>query len=840
MDAMTRSHRSRGRAALIVLLAACALVIGVLAALQWTGEDEGPAVNADAEALAPWVEEDIGRLAAGRTTEREKTEGGTQSADRVDEREALVDVGAAIQAVDAHAVFGVIVDHEYGRPVAGAQLLIIASLPSADDPSEAVEEQRTGTTDEAGRFRITWPVILEPRITVLADGYVEMRRPSIAVDEEVELRLAPAASIEVIAGGAFPVGEAGGMAALIELRRGREGRRDPLLVELTEDGRALFADLAPGEFFISAGTPRTGVAFERISLDSGESSVVRLELPLAVRLSGRVLESEREVGVEGVEVRIRPSLQGVWREVEELREQSVLTDEAGRYEFPHVHPGNTHIELHSPWGDRTQRGLELSGSTGSVDYDFRIDAPAGLSGVVRDARGRPIEGALVRIGIDRSPPSLHQPKRESSQGTKNRSVIADGRGAFRFDNLPAGPNLSLSAAWREDGIYDGRHGAESISGIYRTRLYVGKAREDIELVLEPTASVSGVVKDADGQPIERARVELYSDKSNRTVRWAREYSSETGEFEVDGLIPGPYRVTITHGDYSRGRESITLTEGAHSELAFELERRSRITVVVYDESGNALSFANVSAERVDDETLTRSRGPSARTDHYGRAMIQGLEPGVWRVSAYARNHERPDDVPEVEVPGDAELEFVLKSLPVVERATVFGTVTTENGGVPRRLRFADRRGGSLEVEDGRFKLTGAKPGRTKLVLTAQDCVSHRFDELLLIPGGELDVGSIELERASRLLVVVTGPDGKRITKLSARLSSLPVDQGGYGEDEKARWGRSSGRGRSSFTGLPRRKWKLRVTSEGYVTHRQEIVIDALDERVDVQMKAKAN
>ena len=50
--------------------------------------------------------------------------------------------------------------------------------------------QRSGASDEQGRFRITWPATVEPRIIVVAEGYVEMRRPTIANDGAI-MQLVP-------------------------------------------------------------------------------------------------------------------------------------------------------------------------------------------------------------------------------------------------------------------------------------------------------------------------------------------------------------------------------------------------------------------------------------------------------------------------------------------------------------------------------------------------------------------------------------------------------------------------------------------------------------------------
>jgi len=821
---MNRSHRSRGRAALIVLLVACALVIGALAALQ-LGDDSGSSTAvADQTALQPEGVVDVGQLEAGKVSGASAAEEQSSAT----QREALETALEASQsAPDGHAVYGRLLDESGTRPIADANLWLSGGEP-----------QRSGRSDAEGRFRLTWPTIDEPQLEVDAFGYVLKRYASVPVDTELEVRLVLAASIEVVGVGAMPLGKPeteNGAAIAYEMRRGAGARSDPLISSFDEQGRASFYNLQAGEYFISAQAPGTGIAFERVDLAMGESRVLSLDLPRAAALEGRVLETAREAGIAAVEVRVRPSLQGVWRDIEQLGERVATTDAAGRFSFEEVHPGPLVVELRTPWGAHEQRGLDLGGSSGETHH-FRIDPPASLAGFVRDARGRPVDEALVQVSVGkRNGRAAELVDRGDVIGQGVRGQRTNAEGAFEFRNLPAGADLHLTATHRSDGGY--RHGrfAEGLSTPFTVRLDAGELREGVELRLAPTDDLYGTVVDQSGDPVEEADVVLA--RLGSPGRWGQVTTSGAGEFLLGGLIEGTYVLFITHDDFAVVRERIDWVVGSDESLEFTLERLGQVEVVVVDEFGGALS--NVLA--IGRATGTWDNEPPGdrrdRTDDFGRAQLTRLEAGEWGIYARAKGYEPAGDPERVQIStGSADrVEVVLRSKPREERATVIGTVSTVEGGVPRRLRFSDRRGGSLSVEDGRFRLTGAKPGRTRLVLRAKDCVPHRTEAIQLLPGGEYDLGAIELQPASRLQVLVQDAEGKRLGGVSARLLALPTSSGGTGTKQRLSASVLS-RGRLRFVDVPRYTWVLRVDLEGYRTHRENITVSKLQQGVTVVLK----
>lgn len=828
MVAMKRSQRSTGRAALVVLVLVCALVLGLLAVLQLGSEDERTTALSETAVLTPHSADDVGDLEAGSVP---RVASSAATASTGTDREALrTDPSEQLEVPIEHVVYGRLLDESGTIPVVDAVIRLSGGYP-----------KNTGRSGEDGRFRIAWPSEEEPEVQIFAFGYVTRRIPSVALDTELEWRLVPGASIEVVGTGAMPLAteplEAGANGALfaVELRLGARGRREPIISEFDVAGRAAIYDLPAGEYLLWARAPGTGVALDRVELDAGESLSMTLELPRAVVFEGRVLETDREVGIAGVEVRLRPSLQGVWREIEELNTHRATTDEAGRFAFESVHAGAIVVELNAPWGAREQRGLDLGGSSGRVTHEFRIDPPASLAGFVRDARGRPVADALVHVSVDKARGRPAEAvERGDEVGSGVRTQRTNEHGAFEFRELPAGPTLHLTASSRSDGSYSLGRFADSLADPITLKLDAGESRDDVVIQLVAAGELSGRVVDLDGEPIGGVDVMLARLGSGR---WGLVESSKSGEFRLGGLIEGTYVLFLSHADHAVLRERIDWRAGSSEPGEYRLERLGRVEVAVVDALGGALSNVLVTGRAVGAWDGARPGDIRDRTDSYGRARLIRLQPGEWEFSAAASGFEAAGDPERVRVSTDAveSIELVLRTKPRTERATIVGTVSTPDGGVPRRLRFSDRRGGSLSVEDGRFRLTGAKPGRATLVLRAEDCVPHRTDAIQLIPGSEYDLGAIEFQPASRVHVDVRGPDGERLRGASARLLPLPTSEGGTG-DKRRLAATTLNSGRLRFVDVPRKTWVLRVDLEGYRTHRERITAAELDERFTVSMR----
>jgi len=149
-------------------------------------------------------------------------------------------------------------------------------------------------------------------------------------------------------------------------------------------------------------------------------------------------------------------------------------------------------------GDRTQ--------------DFAMQPGAEVSGQVVDDRGRGVQGAQVQVRVN---------------GQRARSVQTDAAGAFTAGGLDEG-RISLQLE-------------ESNQGFIPTEwIDVAAGARDVRLVATPGESISGIVRDSEGNPLRQVSLQAIDAKgatASSAFAW-----QEDGAFELRGLRPGTYTV----------------------------------------------------------------------------------------------------------------------------------------------------------------------------------------------------------------------------------------------------------------------------------------------------------
>lgn len=159
---------------------------------------------------------------------------------------------------------------------------------------------------------------------------------------------------------------------------------------------------------------------------------------------------------------------------------------------------------------------------------------AQISGVVTTPDGasqRPLRKALVRL----------------RSGRTNQLLISDDRGRFVFANLPAG-RYGLGAS--KEGFLSMDYGAKRANQIGIPLVLADGQREDVNIALPRGAVISGLVTDAQGQPVPDAGVDILrrtivgSDVSlSRVLGFA--LTDDRGVYRAYGLQPGSYLVSIS-------------------------------------------------------------------------------------------------------------------------------------------------------------------------------------------------------------------------------------------------------------------------------------------------------
>lgn len=483
---------------------------------------------------------------------------------------------------------------------------------------------------------------------------------------------------------------------------------------------------------------------------------------------------------------------------------------------------------------------ELPGVTTSPG----IAGGATLAGRVVDGGGRPVPGAVVELtGVRRDAPMAISvlkdgdgPPRLVRTGERRMGPrTTDEQGRYRFEGVAPEVRWRIGAAPpAETGLLSASADAPPLQD--------GQVATAPDLVAARPASLSGVVRHPDGQPVADARVLLgqldgplasmilageepaddergarvmgkpqgpqgpgpkpaaggTTQRAEKAMMFSVAGTSaglglgapaplETrtdaqGRFSFAAVPPGPQTVQAQQRGLRPAREELELREGeVRQGLELQLLPPLTLTVRVLDPAGRAVEKARVMA-------LGSGPGRAQRTDADGRVELTELQQAALTLSVDADGFVPLTTT--VEVPEDAAaapVELVLR-----RGATLVGTVVRKSDRTPLAEGFVfaeplvhDGRinlvmnGEDGRVREGRFKLAGVAPGRYRLRAT-HPRLAEVTREVEVAPGSELlDVGELALGELGSIAVTVLDPDGQPAAGAEVQLG-LRLPGGGSG------------------------------------------------------------
>ena len=373
-------------------------------------------------------------------------------------------------------------------------------------------------------------------------------------------------------------------------------------------GAFSLSDVAPGSVRVVARAP--GFATESLVADVGRGNL-RLVLTPAGTLAGVVRDADGQPA-RGVSVVLAGS--GVWPPRE------YTTDDDGRYRVGDIPPG-----VYELWARGTgQRSPPRSGITleaaDALYIPLQMILGDEIQGIVVDQEGAPIAGAEVLVvdgGLALAPI-------RTTSGT-------DGR--FRI-----GPLLPVAYPRSYLGQAD---------GYLPNQVSASGSTEELRIVLEPGATLSGRVLDERGRPVAGALVRWlmnrqpspaapgdglgvttgpvpaipYDDTPAVAVGFGDAMTDENGEFVIAGVQAGEGEVVASHEDYAPSpRVASLLAPGATVEdLTLVLREGGVLEGRLVDARGFPVRFVPV--EVTSDEVGT----PASRvSDENGYFSFPGL------------------------------------------------------------------------------------------------------------------------------------------------------------------------------------------------------------------------
>ncbi|MYH26292.1 MAG: hypothetical protein F4156_13820 [Holophagales bacterium] len=594
-----------------------------------------------------------------------------------------------------------------GQPVAGAAIRARGRYQTSRSA------EREATADADGRFRLVGLSSDFVDLAVRATGYSFLVRPGVRTNSEapVRIELVPGASLHgrVIDNGGNAV--VGGLVRLV-VERDYRVDGDPRLWEPGEmfprastdaEGRFRFDNLVPGTWSAEASHREAAAKVEAIELATGDQHEIELILGIRDRLTVFVTTLPGEPVADAV-VQVRPEgeadFQGWGR-----------TDGSGRTQVD-IYPGTADVKVEHGQLRDALRPVQLS--SGPNELHIALHPGAEIIGSVRSDDGSFLALATVEATTEFSPDTeFHR-----------ANTIADDSGAFRVTGLEPGRYIVTA---RSPGYADGGP-AQPIE--------IADANVDgIEIVLEPGASIEGVVTGLTPSDLAQVDVRAWQD-----TRLRKATPDAAGDFVIKGVGPGTWRVTARKGDMLSARSverSATIERGT-TEVFVELpfERGLRLAGQVLD------SGAPVAGARLAASSPGEPGGQSTTTDNQGRFVLEGLSPGLNQVAIGAADFSEME-LRSIEL--QADLEGVRIELgPAL--ATLSGIVIDDETGRP--LDFA--------------QLVAAEAATISVLASGTDPESPVGDASYSFAG---DGGRFELElraNAERLLVTREGYENTQI------------------------------------------------------------------------------
>jgi protocatechuate 3,4-dioxygenase beta subunit len=397
---------------------------------------------------------------------------------------------------------GQVIDQDE-QPVAGA-IVVLSSVP-----------ERTATTGEDGGFSfdklIGKTYALRAQSAEMFGGPVAHALSDESPPAVIRVRKGAVVTVDVVSEvSGKPLG-----GAVVKIGRAT--------ATTGGDGRAVVRGVATGWGSIEARAAKHAVGRQLLQIP--DSPGVEISARIALRAGAKVTGVVVDAGgkpVEGARVTSRDVAELV---ALESPDDGAPTDAQGRFTLEGVGAGSRVFSAHhKAYPQATSEPMATDGEHALNGVRIQFAAAAELAGKVVDTGAKPVPWARVRA--------------LASDGAGGRAAVAGEDGRFTLRGLPRG-KLRVVAE------------AETASSKV-VEVDLGQAPAELELVLDVTGQIAGVVVDDAGEPVPEVHVAAAPDvlggAKDLDLRGGGDAATDgAGRFAIRGLVDGSYRMYVSRG-----------------------------------------------------------------------------------------------------------------------------------------------------------------------------------------------------------------------------------------------------------------------------------------------------
>ncbi len=720
-----------------------------------------------------------------------------------------------------------VLDQESREPVEGAWVF-------EGDPTEATR------ADAQGRAQLTYvedPRRDEPRLlaSAVAPGYFtgsQEIRPGR--ERGAVILIEPAATVRgrVVdsQGGSVPGVRVSASAAGSRWWRGSD------VQALTErDGRFELTPLQREDAF-QLEARRRGFATTRMDVaspaDGSDPAPVTLRM-LEGRTAWGTVVDEGGAPISGVEVELRErpetnDLEAMFaRRMNGEQAPSAVSDAEGRFQFEDLATGRYDLSTRgSGFAPANVPAVEIP-SSGRVTEIGTITLSPGveLTGRVVDASGQPIEGAEI---VAHSPSDGMFFGVGNLGGDDEPDARSDVNGAFVVPDLAEGGTVQVSV--KREG-----YASTSQMGVKVPNL------EPLVVQLVPAITLTGVVVDEDGEPVEGANLQTMAEQGTRGAGgfanveslYRSGRSDDSGAFRIEGLVSGKHRLTVRSQQHRQTElPPLEVTPGEEPEpLRIVLERGARLEGRVTDSAGRPLAEATIQPvqKRQDLASMMTRDFRAARTDANGDFTLEGLGPGPQSFEASHSDYQKQTLDLEIQDAGN-RLDFRLD--PGLEiRGRVIGPngtpvagarISADQPNAGMVIMVGGRGGeGAVTRDDGTFTLKGLSNGGYTVTASKSGFASASTEDLVRLEGQSVQGIELVLGTGAAIVGTVSGVDFDQLSSVQI----MAFQAGGTGGGGP-KMGAATYEGDYRIEGLSSGNWMVMASlAQGGRSVRHSVTID---------------